>query len=237
MAISPLWKKILLVLLVFGMIGIAVFVTLDHGTPNQKVSITNLTDCTPDINKRVVTQISGAMYGLVEKADNYNHRQTLPKYTALVRDGSCKTSPVEADVLGSTMILDIREARQSWTITFDWVKSSTVINTDLGTISPSCLPATKLPYGDFNCDKVLSLINYGTDKYDPILKYTPYTGSSFELSYDPETKTIAATILVPQEQANNTALIDNVKTAVPIWLQNKGLDPSSYTINYRVAAQ
>lgn len=229
---------IVLVLFIATVAGV-IFVSVRRGVPEGQVDIVNLSDCAPDINSVIYSQIRTNMYVYVERGNDYNQRQNLPGYTAEIRQGSCNTETTNSadGIFRSNAVLDIPEARQSWAITFSWTSAKGNPKIDLGTVEPECLPASQLRYGDFKCQNVLSLVNYGTDKYDPILKHMPYDGDSFNLLYDPETKTISATVLVPPREADNPALITNTEAAVPLWLQQKGLDPNNYTIRYRVAAK
>lgn len=208
-------------------------------TPSEQVRITNLSDCAPKINGVISSQISTNMYKFVERANTYNKRENLKNYDGQFREKTCRTITTNEDskIFNTTAILDIPEAKQSWKVSFGWTSTKGNPQIDLGTIKPTCLLASQLLYGDFECINVWSLITYGTDKYDPILKHVPYNGSSFDLAYDPETKTISATVLIRPNDANNPAVISNTEAAVPIWLQNEGLNPADYTIKYRVTAR
>lgn len=233
-------KFILIVLSIFIILIAGVSFLANRGNTDEgRVTISNLGDCSPHINSVVASQISTTMYMFVERANDYNQRHNEAGYTGIFRDGSCHTETTNETkkIFRTTAILDIPEAKQSWDVGYSWTSAKGTPQIDLGTIEPTCLSASKLRYGDFKCQSVTSLIMYGTDKYDPILKYVPYNGDSFDLTYDPDTKTISAAVFVRPNDANNTVLIENVKSAVPIWIQQKGLNPSDYTIKYRVTAK
>lgn len=244
-SINKSWV-ILVILILVATIVLFVVIYKKTGTqPNGTVYITNLSSCTPNINKAVVDELFSSTYGLVTEANTYNRASTAPKYTASIRSGSCKQTSQNSSpgydgntqlVKTSSITLDIPEAKQSWKLSFDWVISED-INTDLGTIIPECLPPESLLYGDFNCYKILSLKEYGTDKYDPILQYMPYTGSGFDLSYAPEAKTVTAIIYIPTEEMNNQELIQNSKDIVPYWFEHRGLNIGSYTVIYKIIYQ
>lgn len=240
MRTSSRTKLALVVLAVLVVLIASVSFLVSRSNINEgRVTISNLTDCSPGINEVVVSQISTTMYMFVERANDYNQRRNEAGYTGAFRDGSCRTETTNEtkNTFQTTAILDIPQAKQSWDVVYGWTSTKGNPQIDLGTIEPTCLPGSQLRYGDFKCQNVTSLIAYGTDKYDPILKYMPYSGESFNLAYDPESKTISVTVLVRPEEANNTALVNNVKAAVPQWIQQKGLNPSDYTIKYRVAAK
>lgn len=226
------------IIMVVALVAATVLLIARQGTPNRRIVITNLNSCAPNINKLIASQVSTNAYAFVERANKYNNHQNLPSYTAEIRNGTCHTITKNnsTGISRTTAVLDVPEAKQSWKVTFSWTAEPGTPQIDIGTIEPTCLPSSQLRYGEFKCINVLSLINYGTDKYDPILQYVPYSGDSFSLSYSPDTKTISATVNVPPDEANNTALISNTEATIPLWLQENGLNPNDYTIRYRVVA-
>jgi hypothetical protein len=207
------------------------------------VHITNLGSCTKRINPAVESMISRDAYGLIKSANDYNKKNTLPSYKGTIREGSCKQTASKTSlgysgkkqtVTTSSMVLDVPAAKQSWKISFDWIPKGNKIDTDLGNLRSECLPKEQLTFGDFNCEKATSLSRYGTDKYDPILQYTPYTGQGFYLEYNPDTKVVKAQIRVPQKDINNAELIKNDKFAVSYWFKHRNLDINKYTVTYEV---
>lgn len=237
-----------LALIAAMVVGVLFIVFVFKKTSTQKsetVYITNLTSCATNINPSLTDEIYSATYHLVKSANSYNKISTQPKYTATIRDKSCrhvsqnsslgydgKKQPVKT----TSIVIDIPDAKQSWELSFDWVASKS-INTDLGTIIPKCLPAESLIYGDFNCYKIMSLKEYGTDNYDVILQYMPYTGSGFDLGYNPETKEVTATIHIPIKEMDNQELIQNSREIVPYWFEHRGLDINNYTVIYKTSYQ
>lgn len=228
----------------FLLIAVLLFVVLrpKNPLPNNSVHITNLNDCTKGISQAVENEISTEIYTLVGFTNQYNKLDTPPKYSATIRDGTCK-EVARGDVAGYTentqlvkttdIILDIPDAKQSWSLRFDWV-SDRKVEVDLGEIIPSCLPTELLRYGDFKCVNVLSLKRYGTDKYDPILPYMPYSGAGFDLAFDPEVKKVTATIYIPTKEQGNQELVENDKAIIPYWFEKRGLDINKYTIEYNI---
>jgi hypothetical protein len=238
-------KKNIIIALAVTLVVASVFLIVRQ-LGSQKPStvlISNLGSCTKKIHPDVKEAISKETYLLVKSANDYNKKQSLSKYKANIRDGSCNQGAEEKNtgysgksqlVKSTSITLDIPDAKQSWKISFDWINKGTKIDTDLGTISPECLSKDALVYGDFNCEKIMSLALYGTDKYDPILQYMPYSGQGFNLEYNPDTRAVKAQILVPQKDVNNKVRIDNDKYAVTYWFKHRNLDPSTYTITYEV---
>jgi hypothetical protein len=131
-----------------------------------------LASCAKDMNAARVNEVQQNMYALVKSANDYNKKSTASTYTATVREGSCSPksdhhvvgySGKQTTVKTTAIIVDTPDTKQSWKITFDWVKNSQKIDTDLGTIMPECLPTDQLPYGDFKCTNILSLAQHGTE--------------------------------------------------------------------------
>ncbi len=221
----------------------AVFIGITKNKNVPVLTISNLNSCSKNINNTVRDSMTQTIYSFIKNANDYNQKGTAPSYTSTIREGSCKTtqgtasaSP-QARVKTSTIILDIPDAKQSWNISYDWYTGSTVVDTVVNGASRSCVKSSELIYGDFKCDSIMSLSKYGTDKYDPILQYMPYTGEGFNLVYDPDTKTVTATILIPSQYAGSEEFIQNNKDIVIYWFTHRGLDPSKYTINYTSAPE
>lgn len=207
------------------------------------VSISNLSVCSKNMHVDIKHDLTKTLYGFVKSANDYSKKDTLPNYSSEIREGSCNPLDDE-EVKGSdgkklqvkttVAIIDIPEAKQSWKVSYQWVTGKGEINTVVNGATPSCLVEDELKYGDFSCDKVLSLVKYGTDKYDPILQYTPYHGQGFYLSYNPDTRAVKAEIRVPEKDINNTELIENNKYAVSYWFNHRKLEISNYNVTYEV---
>lgn len=240
----PKRKIVVIVLCVVVVLGVIVGISVTK-EPKQPVIITNLNDCTPNINEKMELNLIDVVNSHVELANTYNEQPAAEQYKAHIRNGSCrelsvvdtKTSFGTNTVTTTNFILDVPDAKQSWNVMLGWILKGQKLGTDTGSAQLECPEANQLIYGDFRCINVVSKIKYGTYNYDPILGFVPYDGDSFNLSYDPDTKTVSATVLIQPDQSNNTLLIENVKSAVPIWLRNNGLNPEDYTIKYRVTAR
>jgi hypothetical protein len=238
-------KKLFVVALIAVLVLFSIILITKQRTPQKPftVHITNLGSCTKNIHSEPEEDISGEIYSLVKSANDYNKKESPPSYEGTIREGSCKLlvdknvtgfSGKRSSVKATSIILDIPEAKQSWKITFDWITKKEKVDTNLGDMSPECLPKEGLVYGDFNCEKIMSLARYGTDKYDPILQYMPYTGQGFYLEYNPNTRAVRAQIRVPEKEANNTELIENNKYAVSYWFKHRKLDIKNYKVSYEV---
>ncbi len=225
---------------------VAAFLAVQNRQPVHTVSIRDIGQCSPRINGSVTAGLESDLYRYVKAGNDYNHLSTLPKYSAKLRAGSCtqKGSHTSIGVNGqdqavkiSSAIVDIPDAKQSWRITYNWIPRGESINTDLGTPQVECLPEKDLVYGTFQCDKLLSKLRYGTDKYDPILPYMPYSGAGFDLEYNPDTRQVTAIIYIPAKQRDNQVLLNNSKAIVPYWFEHRGLDINSYAVVYNIQYQ
>lgn len=224
----------------------AAFLAVQNRQPAHTVSIRDVGQCSPRINGGVTAGLERDLYGYVKAANNYNHLATLTRYTAKLRSGSCTQKESQTSVgvnekdqtvKTSSVTVDIPGAKQSWRITYGWILRGEKINTDLGTLQVECLPEKDLIYGTFQCNKVLSKLRYGTDKYDPILPYMPYNGAGFDLKYNPTTRQVTATIYIPFRERNNQTLLTNDKAIIPYWFKHRGLDINTYTVVYNIQYQ
>lgn len=228
-------------LLLVGVVIVIAYIQAvnDKNKPNA-VYIANLSACSPGMQKSIEDSLRTNMYDSIKAANDYNKKDTLKNYSASIREGSCKEETQEITEFGATTnlkittaILDIPDAQQSWGITYNWLPNGKEVRVDLGdVITPYCLEEKDLIYGTFNCEKVLSLVEHGTDKVDPILSYVPYSGSGFTIDYDPETKVVTATIQLRASEQDNQELITNLKKEVEYWFSSRNLTMSSYTVNY-----
>lgn len=232
---------LVVIIMIIGVIA-TIFLVRKSPVPNT-VTITNLGYCSPDMNTIAQDKLYSQLYNLVKDTNNFNRHSTQATYNATFRKDTCNTTSNTArtstddlkTVFSTTATVDIPLAKQSWQIQYGWVKGGGSVGVDLGTMTPTCLNNSQLLYGDFQCTKALNYITYGTADYDPIMKYTPYTGVAFDLTYGPNTRTVIATILVEPKDADNSVLIANEKIAIGVWFQEHNLDITKYTIHYIVS--
>lgn len=222
---------------------VALVLLLQREPVTHMVFISGLGDCSEGIQSDRVKSLGGDLYDYVSQANTFNKVESLPTYEAVVRENGCEglrsnfTKDYGGDqvrVYTSDVLVDVPEAKQSWLVKYDWMPDSSK-RIDLGTLTAKCPSSDKLLYGNFNCDKVLNLQKYGTPDYDPILDEVPYQGQGFNLDYDPATKQVFATIVVPTKEKNNQELIENNKAVIPYWFQKRNLDINKYSITYRVS--
>lgn len=236
--------KIAIVLIVSALIivGLALLSGSIKKKPvKNSVLITNLNSCAKDINSKVEATLGTQIYSYVKTANDYNHRANQSSYSAQIRQGSCQqlasTTSANNTVSSTSATLDIPAAKQSWKITWAWITKDQTLATDVGSVEMECLPTDQLTYGDFHCTNTLSIIQYGTPHYDPILKFVPYSGDTFDVAYSPADKVVTVTVLVPAVWASDPTVAQNIEGAVPGWFSQNGLDINNYTVNYVVSSK
>jgi hypothetical protein len=244
MNISQHGKRIIFFIVTFLLLIIVVISVLVLMQSNNKstpqVQITNLDSCSENMKVSLEDLMNTTVYRYIEAANNHNNEETARDYSAEIREGSCQEDTIQTkgtngsfDIKETTVILDIPDAKQSWEMIYHWQTENEERGTDLGTVATlNCLPIEKLKYGDFNCDSVVSLMKYGTAKSDPILQYMPYTGAGFNLTYNPDTREVAAEITLRGSQMNNEELKANLRTQVEYWFTKRNLDMTTYTVTY-----
>lgn len=223
-----------------AVIGIVIllFLSLNGKKNNKEVNITNLTSCTEDITLPKTVDIESKLYKIVTSANKYNSVSSSSSYSATVRDGSCKTT-TSSGINSTTFIVDIPKAKQSWGISFRWIPSSSQVTADTGGFTPSCLPQSKLLYGDFHCsDIVPSLVQEAN--IDPIFKYIPHSTLDYSLtgaSNGGQALLTAQLFLTAVDQSNPDVATAQYKQEVLDYINSVGLDPSKYTITYTTVSQ
>ena len=219
---------------------LAIFLFTRQGKKESTVTITNISTCSSNIHPDTLGNLGTKIYASVKLANDYNKKETKKHYDATIRDKSCVTKLTkvkssggeEREVRNSTVIVDIPEARQSWKFTYDWLKAGTPIDTVINGATALCLPKQDLKFGDFNCEKVLSIGTYDTPNADPILQYMPYTGEGFRLEYDPDDKSVYV-IFTPQAGNQDVATFnESTKAIIPYWFNKRGLDITKYNLVY-----
>lgn len=221
--------------------GIVFLFSKANKPADSSVSISNLGSCAKRINPKVTETLGLQIYTYIKAANDFNHTPNKPSYKSEIRKDSCKELDTKASsnniVTSTSAILDIPAAKQSWKITWAWVPRNQTLATDIGAATAECLPASDLIYGDFHCTNVLSLIRYGTPHYDPILKYVPYSGSTFNLEYSPASKAVTVTVLVPEVWASDPSVAQNIENSVPKWFAENGLNIDNYSVSYVVTTK
>lgn len=238
-----LYRFLVLALLIVA--GTCTYLLLNK-QPDNTVALTDLYGCSSGISREVASNIEEQVYGKISLTNDYNKLPTAPSYTGSIRAGTCSQKQRDIvtgidgskqSVFTSSGILDVPAAKMSWSVTYSWVRDGEKINVDLGAVRFSCLPHDELLYGDFDCEKVENKIKYGTDNYDPILQYMPYSGLGFDLKYDDKTKKVTALIYIPEREKNNQELIQNDKAIVPDWFTERNLDINKYVVEYVIEYQ
>ena len=233
-------KIIMLIAFSILIVVIAVFLLNRSTGPRGAVTIKNINTCSKGINPAILEDVSKTIYDFVDKANEYNKQQTLEHYNAIIRDKSCTKSVQliktpggkSREVKSAVVIIDVREANQSWKFSYDWLDEGVPVDTVINGATPECLAKSELIYGEFNCEKILNIDTYGTDAVDPIQPYMPYDGAGFRLEYNPDTKTVSVIILPPPGTKDVAAFTENTKAIIPYWFQKRGLDQSKYRVLY-----
>lgn len=230
-------KPLVIIVAILALLSVVIIAIIQNREPS-KLTIAGLDKCSRNINKDIKKGLEEVVYSSIKQANDYNKKETSPTYKSEIRKNSCKTEEstvggVKNKFKSTTIILDVPAAKQSWKVSYDWYTGKTP-DTVINGASSECVAKEERIYGDFNCEKIMNKVEYGTDKIDPILQYMPYSGPVFDLTYNPDTKEVIAKIIVSANDLNNTVLIQNDKNAVLYWFNHRKLDPNAYTITYQV---
>jgi hypothetical protein len=236
--------RFLLTISVVLILFVIVATVIHSNTPQEKavqkantISINGLTGCSANINTTVLDGINSQLYSYIKEANSYNKVSSLSTYQGVIRKGSCQQlagSQDDSSTKTTSIIVDVPTAKQSWKVTYSWVPNNTEVTTDLGQIIVDCPSSNQLIYGDFHCTNVLSLLTTGTTDTETILQYMPYTGAGFNLTYDPDTKTVDASIIVKPANQTNQILINNIEAQVQDWFTTRSLNINNYTVIYTI---
>ena len=236
-------KKLILIISLVAVISIVaiivgvVYSSMSRQADIQKaetVYIKDLDLCSRTIGQEIVNDLRAKMFSYVSLANKYNNQPSNENYQAVIRGGTCKTAQYGKNANTSTLILDIPDAKQSWEISYAWTPGGVETNHDLGTVTPTCLEADKLIYGDFKCNEVLNILEYGIANPDPIIELLPYFSEGFELKYTKETNKVDAIIVIRPSQKDNQTLINNLKSQVEYWFSHRDLDINKYSVTYTI---
>lgn len=230
-------KYLLLSIAVIAVGGLAFF-SLRGKNTNNEVNISNLASCTKDISQSKTTELQSRLYKIVTAANDHNRVSSSSSYSATIRDSSCKTS-VSAGVDTTTLIVDIPKAKQSWSISFRWIPTTSRAVADTGGITPSCVPSDELYYGDFKCNDIVPGLTQAAN-IDPIFKYIPHSTLDYSLtgaSNGGQALLTAQLFLTAADQSNADAAATQYKQEVLDYITSVGLDPSKYTIDYAIVNQ
>lgn len=232
-----LFASIFLVVLVALGVVISVFFTSQKQPTNTAV-IENLSSCSKNFNSKLVDLMNNSIYRYIKIANDYNAVESTETYTAVLREGTCReiNETSGQSIRATEAIIDIEGAKQSWNIYYEWYgedASEDTLQTDLsGVATLTCLPEDQLIYDAFNCEKAITNHTYGTDVVDPILPYVPYTSTSFNLSFTPNTRVVSVEIKLRGSQMNNEVLKANIRGQVEYWFTKRNLNTSEYILTY-----
>lgn len=226
-------KRLWIILLGVIAVLLGSLLFMKQRVPAGKV-VMDFSACSSSISANTQNSLEIQAYHFVKGANTYNSVSTKRGYTGVIRNGSCSTKHGDS-VDTTSFIVDIAQAKQSWKITFNQLAAGAP-PTDLGPITPSCVPENQLLYGNFNCTAALANIVPPSVKTDPMFDYLPHSTLDYTLTatVDSSNKTIlnAQLFLTEADQADPSAALAQYKQEVVEYIQSVGLNPNSYTINY-----
>lgn len=158
----------------------------------------------------------------------------------IIRQGSGEqTHNEKTDVYTGSFIIDIASLKQSYLVSYQYTGTPDNLGLVSGSpIAVKCLPADKLIYGDFKCTDMFQQQSEGID---PIIGSLPYDSLSFSASpggKDTQDRQIIIVKLdIPQidlkgNAASKREVVQMYKKEFTDWVSSKGLDSTSYTIEY-----
>ena len=141
-------KKIIIiavVLLVMYIIGSIVYFIFQ---PTNKVAINNFDSVAINIPKIYKEKIFSSVYNI-----SSNNSTVVTRFVSgeIRKDSFNEVVGVDSNTVNGSFIVDLKELKQSYLVTFSYYKDNSSILTSGYPISISCLPKSKLIYGDFKC--------------------------------------------------------------------------------------
>jgi hypothetical protein len=152
---------------------------------------------------------------------------------AVIREGSNKeTVSTDTDHAGS-FIVDIPSIKQSYLAQYEYTSDVTSDFQSGYPVLLSCLDPEELIFGDFDCKEMYS---QGFAEPDPILSVLPYENLSYRIravvDSSNTTSLVVDVFISNANEGNETALIEEAKKEVPLWLSSKNFNVDDYTVTY-----
>lgn len=116
--------------------------------PTNKVVINNFDSVAVNIPKIYKENIFNSLYNI----SSYNSSVVTRFVSGEIRkDSFNEVVGVDSNTVNGSFIVDLKDLKQSYLVTFSYYKDNNSIFTSGYPISISCLPKSKLIYGDFKC--------------------------------------------------------------------------------------
>lgn len=203
---------------IFLIIPLAVFIIINNR--NESIGVENYNTYVKDLPPNYRSSVNNSIYLAVSL--NLVDGEKMIKSSASIRKNPItNTYSEERDVHSGTFIVDLKEVRQSYLVSYDWSEDKNNPNTSgYPTIVRCLLDEETIIYKDFICKD-------GSESSSlPLEKQLPYSdiNGPFKIIY--------------MFKQNNTDVIGitnstpNGRKKAIEWLKSKNIDPSGLIINY-----
>lgn len=228
-------KKLLIVLILVALIIIPVIVyLLTPSNYGKGIKIQGYSKYIKDLPKDSRDSLSSTLYNVVKM--NLPDNTPIEATDAVIRgkDSTIRSYSGTTKVTSGSFIVDIASLKQSYLMHYEWSDDDSAIYSGYP-VTASCLPVSKLKYGDFSCKDMFSVMKAARD---PIMDYLPHETANYKVtaSYDDSGKIMLdVSITLSSLDTSNNGREDAVKrykADFAYWIMWIGFNIDNYKINY-----
>jgi hypothetical protein len=241
MKINELSPKQKIIIISLGFIFISILLLLFLFKPDKKygdeININNYDKYISNLPADRRSAINSNLYKIIK---NNSKTGDPTAKDATIRDKSVKYNyDKSTDINYGSFIVDIKNIKQSYLISYEWSTDENNINLSGYTVMAECLESSKLIYGDFDCKDDFTNSNIKNDR-NPILDYLPYSTFNYtitaNINNDNKIDLNVDIILYSSDtrDGNRDISINKYMAEVVDWIKSKNLDPANYNINYYI---
>lgn len=228
----------IIVLVLISLVAFIVFITRDTGK-NQygdRIRIQNYGDVVKNLPEDIRDSTEAYLYNVV-KLNYKDELSGADVHDAYIRSDSHSQEFSNAtNTRDGEYIIDIESLKQSYSAQYLYSTDEYNRNVNGNPITISCLPVEKLKFGSFDCTDLMSSEAGVTNI---LLQHLPFQNFSFKITpvitegaLSLKVRLNISAIDLSGDDASKRETVGLYKSEVIKWIESKGADASTYTINY-----
>ena len=204
----------------------------------EGIKIQNYDQKVKNVSQELHNGTEASLYNVVKKNVPEDTNPAKIK-DAFIRDDSNSQDYDKAnDIYSGKFIVDIDSIKQSYLVQYTYIKDVNNSEGLTNRVVVSCVNEADIKYTSFKCEDYVS---EQATQNDVILQYLPYSNFSFKIAADTtagdDKMILVVELRIPESDlkgdlASKQSVVAMYKNEVALWLESKGLAPSTYTYEY-----
>jgi len=238
-------KRLLTIIgVVFGalvIIAIIIAIVVQLSSKNEYgegIKIRNYDEKVKNVSQELHNGTEASLYNVVKKNLPEDSDPSKIKDAFIRDDSNSQDYDKTNDIYSGKFIVDIDSIKQSYLIQYTYIKDVNNSEGLTNRVVVSCVNEADIKYTSFKCEDYVS---EQATQNDSIIQYLPYSNFSFKIAADTtagdDKMILVVELRIPEsdlkgDTVSKQSVVAMYKNEVALWLESKGLTPSTYTYEY-----